>query len=254
MMNQEMLAEAFRYPFKQKDWPTKLLIAYGLQLFAWLLIPAIPLYGYFYRLTQNIVNTGQDQLPPWDDWEGDFRRGIRWGIFLFLLASPLLVIGLLPLGTALITLFTTGTISPEGEKAFVAGPFLVLFFVQLVLIPLALLYSLALLVFAPPALLHIARHDRLSAALEIRDWWAIFRARWEDFVLVSLVVLGLIVAFHYLSQALLWITCLLGFFLKAAVQLYVTLVAVYLFAHVYRRGLDAVSSGGEQEQPSPARS
>ena len=251
-MNQEGLTEAFRYPFRQENWQAKLLVAYGLQLFAWLLIPAVPLFGYFYRLAQNVLNTGQGQLPAWDDWEGDFRRGIRWWVFLLLLAAPLLVMGLLWLGTIIMVMVAAAMTPQEGQNF--SAPFVFLPFLHLALTPFALLYGLVLLVFAPPMLLHIARHDRLSAALEVRNWWAIFRANWEGFVLASLVVLGLIVAFNYLSQALFWLTCLLGFFLNAAAQLYISLVAVYLFAHAYRRGLGEVTSIGEQEQPSPSGS
>ena len=250
-MTQQVLTEAFRYPFKQEDWKTKLLVAYGLQLFAWLLIPAVPLYGYLYRLAKDILETGQDRLPAWDDWEGDFRRGLRWWVFLLLLASPLLVVALAGVGIALMAVFAAVAMPSDMQDVF-SFPLMFLPFMNAVLAPLALLYGVALLVFAPPALLHITRHDRLSAALEVKDWWAIFQANWEGFVMASLVVLGLIVVLNYLSQTLFWLTCLFGVFLNAAIHLYVTLVAVYLFAHAYRQGLEKVASA--QEEPAPSAS
>ncbi len=245
-MSQILLVEALRYPFHQKRWKEKLLIAYVLHLFAWLVVPALPLHGYFYRMAREIIASGRAVLPEWDDWQGDFRRGLRWWGFLLLVTLPLTLIGVLWI-SALILMFTS-TFTSSNTQEFPPAPLVFLPLAQMVIFPLTIVYGLALLFFAPPALLHIAVQDRFSAAFDIRGWWAVFRANWEGFLLASLIVLALLLTFNYLTQALFWLTCLFGLFLHPAVYLYLALVGIYLFAHAYRNGLEELSGNGSHPQ------
>ncbi len=252
-MSQDVLLDAFRYPFQAKEWKERLLIAYALRFFGWLIVPLIPLFGYLYRIAKGIMASGEGELPAWDDWAGDFERGIRWFVAGLVFLLPGILVLFLWIGVLMAFIMVTASMAPRAETSF---PFPAMFlpFWQFSLFPLFGMYAIAVFIVGPPALMHVVAHDRLSALLEIREWWAVFRASWEQFVVAGLLVVGLQFITTYILQSLFWWMCLFGVFISSAVSLYIALVGVYLFAHAYRKGWIKLQSEPVDAEPSEVQS
>lgn len=69
---------AFSYVLKDPNWVKKVLIGGLLTLFSFLIIPAIPLAGYYVRVLKNVADGVDPVLPEWDDWGGFFTTGIKF--------------------------------------------------------------------------------------------------------------------------------------------------------------------------------
>lgn len=70
-------SQAFSYVLQDPNWLKKVLIGGLLTLFSVLLIPAVPLLGYYVRVLQNVAKGVDPVLPEWDDWNGFFTTGIK---------------------------------------------------------------------------------------------------------------------------------------------------------------------------------
>ncbi|MBS3909015.1 MAG: DUF4013 domain-containing protein [Actinobacteria bacterium] len=70
-------SQAFSYVLQDPNWLKKVLIGGLLTLFSFLLIPIVPLMGYYVRVLQNVAGGVDPVLPEWDDWNGFFTTGIK---------------------------------------------------------------------------------------------------------------------------------------------------------------------------------
>ena len=236
-MSTTRLEEAFTYVFRQEKWQEKLLIAFLLSVFAFLLVPVVFLSGYFYRLTKHILETGEPRLPEWDDWAGDFSRGLRLIGAQVLMAMPLLILILAWVVSFLGFPLSISAMESGGSSEPLAPLMGVLFLVLHVgFMGLVSLLGVLLAFFLPPALMHVIAQDRFAAVLDFSGWWRVFRANWMEFVVATAVLVGLYAIIAYLSQFLFLVLCLVGSLVHGAVRLYLGLVAAYLYAMAYRHG------------------
>jgi hypothetical protein len=80
--------------FKDKEWFRKTLIG-GF----FLMIPPLFIFsfGFVARFIHDRLETGNKELPSWDDWGSLFLKGFEWGlIIVFYFAIPLFILSLLP--------------------------------------------------------------------------------------------------------------------------------------------------------------
>jgi len=84
------LGKALNFPFSDKDWVSKIVLAI-VMLFIPFLGWAI-LAGYFVRTIKNVM-TGNELLPEWDDWGGDLGRGFMAIIGYLIYYAPLILLG-----------------------------------------------------------------------------------------------------------------------------------------------------------------
>lgn len=80
--------------FKDANWFRKSLMG-GL----FFMIPPLFIlsFGFIARFIYNRLETGNKELPSWDNWGSLFIKGFEWGlIILFYLAIPVLFLSLLP--------------------------------------------------------------------------------------------------------------------------------------------------------------
>ncbi len=80
----------------------------GLKLLIGGLLSFVPVlnllaFGYLYRLTLKVRQTGRFELPNWEDWSGLFRDGIRFAI-------PWLAYWLVPVGGGFVLASILGSI------------------------------------------------------------------------------------------------------------------------------------------------
>lgn len=54
-------------------------------------------FGFIARFIYNRLETGNKELPSWDNWLSLFLKGLEWGLIIILyLAVPVLILSLLP--------------------------------------------------------------------------------------------------------------------------------------------------------------
>lgn len=79
------LAEAFAYPFRDRQWMAKLLLTLVLviiPIFGW-----IALIGYAVRVIRSVLD-GDDALPEYGDWGGDAAIGLGAAIGILIYSIP----------------------------------------------------------------------------------------------------------------------------------------------------------------------
>jgi len=83
------LGKAFTYVFEDENWLVKILIG-GIVLF----IPIVNFIaiGYLLRTLRNVAEGQERPLPDWDNWGGDFVKGLMASIGAFIYALPILVV------------------------------------------------------------------------------------------------------------------------------------------------------------------
>lgn len=83
---------ALQYPFRDKNWPSKILTATLLMfvpIFGWL-----ALMGYGLRIAHRVAE-GDRNLPEWRDFGQDFNNGLMVFIGTLIYAIPILIFGCL---------------------------------------------------------------------------------------------------------------------------------------------------------------
>lgn len=96
-----------RYPLTSEDAARTLLLGTVLSLFMWLIIPALPLWGYFLRVIRGSIE-GTDEPPVFDDWEDLTREGVV-AVVVFLIYQLLPIIIALVILAIGIGIGATGT-------------------------------------------------------------------------------------------------------------------------------------------------
>lgn len=225
------------FPFRDLRATDKLLIGYVLMLAAPLIIPWIFLLGYLARVARHVLATGEPTLPEWGIWGEDWTRGLRVFLAGLTLTLPLILVLGLWLGAWFTHMALMGVLSRHGDWPW---PIFTLIGMFWPLTALAMLYSLALVVLGPPAIMHVIAREDYAALFAWREWWPIFRANWQDFVTVAVLIWGLSLMYSTLVQAFWWALCLFGYFLGAAFRGYLMLISSSMYARAYRDGLEAL--------------
>ncbi len=84
------VGRSISYVFEDPDWIKKILIGGLLTIvpvFGWFVI-----FGYWIRIAQNVSNGHEVPLPVWDDFGGDFMRGIKAWLGVMVWAIPFIVL------------------------------------------------------------------------------------------------------------------------------------------------------------------
>ncbi len=153
------IGRAFTYPFEDEDWLKKMLIGAVLNL-----LPIVNFIGMGYGLRQmKKVSEGQDlPLPEWDDWGGDFVKGLLMFLATMIYSIPMwLLVGI----GAIVTLIAGNAGSGGGEAVAglcVAG-----------LGCLGVIYGLAMAVWIPAATMQYVKDGSFEAFFKFGEIWAL---------------------------------------------------------------------------------
>jgi len=109
-----------------------------------LMIPPLFIFsfGFIARFIYNRLETGNKELPSWDDWLSLFLKGVEWGLIILLyLAIPALILSLLPASVIDFLVnprFIISSLKPGGffilSLSFLTG------FVAMFFLPMALMF------------------------------------------------------------------------------------------------------------------
>ncbi len=252
----DTLRDLFTFPFKDEEWKTKLAVGSLISLLTlpFLIITPIFLNGYAIRIMRRIIHEGGEPfLPEWDDWGNLLQDGLKLSIITYVTMIPTLLFalgnGALVFGMALLS---SGEVSPELFRGledltwiFPAG---FLFITGINGLGFVLLIGVSLI--TPPILGHVVATDKLGAALQVREWWPIFRANLFGYLMAYLLIYILSMIFTFVLQGIymtLVLCCLLPV-IMGVYSFYLNLISSTLYAQTYRDGVELLDG----KQPAPA--
>lgn len=113
------VGRSIQYVFQDPNWVKKMLIGGLLSLIP--IFGTLITLGYWIRIATNVANNRELPLPEWDDFGGDFMRGLRAAVAVLIWAIPLIIFaacGIIPAASAgdsgagaIATLITIGALT-----------------------------------------------------------------------------------------------------------------------------------------------
>jgi len=205
------IGKAFSYVISDKDWVKKVVIGgiVGIVPIANLIV-----IGYGLRVLKNVAQDDPQPLPEWDDWGGDFVKGLMVTLASLIYSSPAIVLSGM---FALIGVFT-GNISGEVEGVFTA---LMVCFNCLVV-----LWALAVSLWMPAAMVNYTEKWSFGAMFAFEKIWTLISENIGNYVTVLVVMLlaGIAAIFG-------WIACVIGVLFT---QFYAQLASMHVLGQFAR--------------------
>ncbi|MEA3408147.1 MAG: DUF4013 domain-containing protein [Chloroflexota bacterium] len=229
------IGRAFTYMFDDEKWVEKLVIG-GLLVLASIipvvnLFTALVLAGYTLRILRR-VSRGEDlPLPEWDDWGGDWMRGLMIAVASLIYAFPILIlVGLSSLFGAI------GGYEASGQAiSGIAG------LCVAATSCLSALWGLAIAVVFPAAMINYANVEEFASFFRFGEIFRFIGDNLEDYIvaILLLIVAGIVSSFGVIA-------CGIGVFFTS---FWGTLVGVHLLGQVSAIASSAPGGdvGGELE-------
>jgi len=239
----EHLKNLLVFPFQDKNWIIKFILAFG---FSWLgifLIPSWFVLGYLYEIMRRvIIGREQPTLPEWEDWENLLKNGLRLFGVGFIYNLPAYVLIFVP---QLIFFFMIPLAETSGSEEFLL-PFVGMPIVW-VLMMAGMILSFAGAFFMIIAAAHMVAEDEFAAAFRIEEWWLIFRKNVSGYILSFVLIAGIYFMSIFVAQILMFtiVFCFVWPFAITFVMIYMQIIGSVLFAQAYNEGVDhleAISS------------
>mgnify|MGYP000492404803 CR=1 FL=1 len=226
-----MLDEALSYPRDDDDPLMPFLIGSGLLLVSFVIgVTIIPLYGYLLQVLDD-GRTGARGLPEFEDWETIIVDGLKMFVVNLLYTGiPGVIMG----GVVSITVFAAlfggafGADAGSGAGAVILVVLLIGGLVSLLALALVIAGSLMM----PAALGRMRAEDEFSAALEVREVFAI--AKNSDYLVA--VVLAWVLGFVFSLVGGLLSIVLIGL----PILVYGFMVTFHLYGQGYARAVEAM--------------
>jgi len=215
------IALAFKFPFRDPNWVSKMLLGSLFEFFGILLIGEFFIIGYQIEVMKRVVRQEENPLPDWGRLSEKFLTGLKLVIVSVIYFLPILIIFL----PVLFFWFASGIL--QREEAAALGSFAFLMVVFLVVIPYSLFFSILL----PIIYLRYALTDRIGEALNVPAVLRFFQQNWGNVVILALIMLG--VNFLAVFGVLF---CVVGIFLTS---FYAKLVFAHLTGQLYLASAEA---------------
>ncbi|MBN2388773.1 MAG: DUF4013 domain-containing protein [Anaerolineales bacterium] len=223
----------FTFPFQDRDWPRKILIA---SLLVMTIVGITPVMGWTLEVVRRLLRGEEAGLPAWKDFGPLWRAGFRYWLVNLAWLLPLITAILLPV----LPLLLAGRI-PDEQVLIGFGALLCCAFFFL------LLYSTAYLFLLPAMTALLADTGSLRRALNPANAWRVARPHFIQHLLVLLIVaFGLLTVVAFLAP----LTLLLGL---PAMLVYTGLVSAHFAGQLYRMTAAASPAPGSGSgQPTAA--
>lgn len=188
------IGRAFTFTFEDKDWLKKVAIGGLVTMVPILNFVAM---GYAVRTLRNVREGRELPLPEWDDWGGDFTRGLLLSVGILIYSLPGIAVILLGL------LFS----SLLDEKALLAIGYCP-----------GILWSL-LVSFVTPALwIQLAKENEFNALFRFEQIFSTIRDHLSDYIVAFLLIIVAQVAAGVIGLVLCLIGTIFTAFLASLVQ------------------------------------
>jgi len=178
------IGRSFSYAFEDKNWITKILIGGLLSIVP--IVNFIPV-GYALRTFRQIIEGTETPLPEWNDWGGDFMRGLYIALAGLIYLIPAMILGgiggaLADVNSSIVAVFGLG-ISCVG-----------------------VIYGFALAVFLPALIIIYARTDEFSGFFDFSGAWQLISKNLGNYVIAILMALAISIVASIVGTVL----CLIG--------------------------------------------
>lgn len=205
------IGKSFSYVFDDKDWLKKVAIGGLLNIVPILnFIPA----GYALRTLKNVSEGQEKPLPEWDDWGGDFRKGLMIFVAWLIYAIPILILQIL---SAVISAIAAAGGTSEGETV-----------ASVCAIGLSCLYALwglAMAVILPAGMIRYARKGEFGSFFRFGEIFRFIGNNLGDYIIALLLTF---VAF-LVASIVGGILCGIGLFFTT---FWATLVSAHLLGQI----------------------
>jgi hypothetical protein len=192
----EGLKKAVFFPFNGKDWFSKMAIGAALGFGYFLIVPIIPLVGYFGRIMKRVIVDDEDPaLPEWNDWGGLFLDGLKFIGISLIFILPAMIIIFVGYAVFMVMDFSMA-FSVQGWSSSYGSPptFLLYFvgmFVGLIIMWIGSFLSIFTAILLPPALGNMVARSNFGAAFHFSEWWPALKANFTGYLLVIALAAGL---------------------------------------------------------------
>ncbi len=175
---------SFTFVAEDPDWIKKILIGGAFTLLSALLVGIPFVLGYFARTLRNVVEGAPRALPEWDDLGGFFNEGLRLAVVYLVYAVGGLLVAAIP-GCLLMLPAMIASGSRHGADAAAALGMLGM----MAFYGLTMLFSLAMLVYIPAALVRVALRGAIADGFAWQGILAFIRTNLGNYLLSLLIYL-----------------------------------------------------------------
>ena len=223
------IGKSFTYMFDDEKWVQKLVVGGLLALVS--IIPLVNIFtmpviaGYGLRLLKNVADGAEEPLPAWDDWGGDWVKGILSILAGVIYAIPIWIVSLF----SWIASYLGGYNDPSQAQGFLA-------FCMVVLSCLSALWGVLIAVVFPAAQIKYATEGQFGSFFRFGDIFGFIRDNLGDYIVAILltIVAGLV-------GALGTILCVVGVFFTYFWSL---LVGSHLYGQVKAQSAAVAADAG----------
>ena len=214
------LGKAVNYPFKDDDWVSKMAITIVLGIIpvlGWFLIA-----GYMVRAIARVMN-GDETLPAYDDWGGDFMRGLVATFGSLIYYAPIILV--------------ICCVNVAFEDSTPVQCCAALFYIIYGIVTIPLIVS---------ALARYAATEEVGAFMDIPGRIRDFTNHMGDAIMlvVMFFIVGLVIS----------ILAIIGYVLCIIPGLIVTAASYYIQAHMVGQWGQVIGAGGDTVCSSPRTS
>lgn len=223
------IGRAFTYMFDDEEWVEKLVIG-GLLVLASIIpivnfFTGLVLVGYTLRVLRRVSRGEELPLPQWDDWGGDWVRGLMVALASLIYALPILILTGFSSVLGAIGGYEASGRALEGMASVCAAATSCL----------SALWGLAVAFVFPAALINYANEEEFASFFHFREIFRFIGDNLGDYIVA---VLLLIVARLVASLGV--IACVIGAFFTA---FWAALVGMHLLGQV--NAIASSTSGGD---------
>jgi hypothetical protein len=165
---------AFSFPFQDKEWVTKLILAGVIMLIP--VLGIIVVLGWMLAITRNVIKGEAETLAGWSDFAELLTLGFKAFVVSMVYALPIIVVAI-PYG------FATSLIDNHSAEGIIV-------FLSLCFSCFSLLYGLALAFIYPAAMGELAATEDLGSALNPSRIIALIRKAPNAYILTFLATIG----------------------------------------------------------------
>ena len=172
------IGKAFSFVFEDEKWITKVLIGGLLFLFSWLIIPFLIVIGYMIEIVNKTASDSKELLPEWTNIGNKLTKGFVVFIIYFLYGLPIVFLSIIY--SIIIGVLNTSASAPEGQTVIGTIIGLLSLFLMLVIV----IYSIALILILPVAIIKYAVSLNFSEAFNLKENWKFVRENITNLILV----------------------------------------------------------------------
>jgi uncharacterized protein DUF4013 len=240
--------ELFLFPVRDAEARKQFLIACLVTLAGFIIpiLPGIMLLGYGAKIMREIIN--ERKVPAMPDWQGsDFNQMLIDGLRLFGLQIVLMLPLFILMGCGFTFIMggsiSMGILSDERTSSLAPiGLLLLMLGVLSMMLFVALSFPYGVIISA--ALPHAVANNSFSAGLNFKEWFAIFRKGFANFLLgyVFIMVVSFVFVFVLQFAMITIILICLVPFIMIPYSTYLVLVSNTIYAQAYVLGRDALNT------------